>query len=142
MPPPTPSLHQAKTIPKQIPNGKNKNPSQSIKFAGLFPSPTIKSNTNPMLAILQILAIQRISRVNKPCISVWFFIVLSLNLSGQTDGRSACPAVFAFFASRCFISGCRGSAWLGGKYYWLCICIFSFGIKPDLPATNFANCVD
>jgi len=57
--PPNASLHQATTIPIEIPNGKNRSPTHSLAIVGLMPSPMIKSNINPRLAMLQTLAVQR-----------------------------------------------------------------------------------
>ena len=61
MPPPSPSLHQATTIPPQTPTGKNRSRGHSPGL-GEKGSPAKKSRTTPRLATLQHRAVQRITR--------------------------------------------------------------------------------
>ena len=75
--PPSPSLHQARIIPAQIPTGKNNRPTHSLGLTcdGLKPSPTKKARTSPMLATVQALAVHRITRVSTRRVSDWPSIV-------------------------------------------------------------------
>jgi len=67
MPPPSPSFHQARIIPIEIPAGKNRNNSHSDGLTRFIPSPKMKSKTIPMLAMLQTLAVRRTTIVIVYC---------------------------------------------------------------------------